>query len=114
MDVRETPTSTTSAWLQVVGAAAVVVLHGELDRGDAAEVLRVERRLAAGHLERLRARRGGDRVQGRAEHVLRDQPVLAGDLDDRLAQAGIDQRVEHGRAAAGGRLQRPRQLLAAS
>ena len=53
-----------------------------------------------------------DRVQGRAEHVERHQPVLAGQLDHRLAQPGIDQRVEDGGPPAGGGLERLAQLLA--
>ena len=98
--------------VQVVGAAAVVVLDGELDRGDAAEVLGVERRAAAGDERRLAARGGGDRVQGRAEHVVHDQAARVGDLDHRLAQRRVDERVEHRRAPARGRLERPRELLA--
>ena len=50
MEVRDTPTSTIVGVVEVVGAAAVVVLDGELDGGDPAEVLGVQRRRAARHL----------------------------------------------------------------
>ena len=62
-----------SAWLQVVSAAAVVVLHRELDRGDAAEVLGVERGVRPGTIVASRPDAVGDRVQRRAEHVVHDQ-----------------------------------------
>ena len=88
------------------------MLDGELDGGDAAEVLRIQGRLAAGHLHRLRAGGGADRVQRRPEHVQHHQPLLTRDLDHRLAQTGVDEGVEHGRAAARRRLQRPGELLA--
>ena len=52
-----------------------------------------------------------DRVQRGPEHVVDDKAAGVGDLDHRLAQRRVDERVEHGRPPVGRRLERARELL---
>ena len=81
-------------------ADAVVVLHGELDRLDPLEVLRVER--CPGTRLHLRGDAGdaGDRVDRVPEEIAVVDAGATAELPHRVAQPGVDQRVDHDRRPA--------------
>ena len=82
----------------------VVVLDRELDRLDALEVGLVERGPCARRHPRGHPGDAGDRVDRVPEQVAVVDAGAAAELAHRLAQAGLDERVDHhGRAAPGGR-----------
>ena len=88
--------------LEVARLLAVVALHGELDRLDAAEVLVAEREHRARHVDRLPIEERGELADERADEVERLHLELVARDVDVLAQLGLTT-VNTTRAPSGAR-----------
>ena len=89
------PISTMSAWSASSWQLPVVMLHGEVQRVDAAEIFGVEHVLRADPAPRRRAEIGLEDGQHRLQHRHAGQPHRRAALVDLPRQSLVDHRIEH-------------------